>query len=186
MDREEIKRRMAERKLTQTAVANLLGLRPNQVSLSLSGGRRFTAEETDKLRLILADDPGSAAARPIPIIGQVAAGKWREAVQRPIGSMPSPDPTIPSKAFALRVVGDSMDIYVEEGGTIIVDPEDKALFPGRFYAILNEEGEATFKQFKADPARLVPCSSNPEHQELMIGDGLFTVIGRIIWRASRM
>ncbi|WP_165356478.1 LexA family transcriptional regulator [Sphingosinicella sp. BN140058] len=188
MDVEEIRARLRERGLNQSRLAEHLGLRPNQISLTLAGKRRFTVAEMDKVRELLGDAPAPEmpAARPIPIIGQVAAGNWREAVQRPVGSMPSPDPSMPARAFALRVKGDSMDQLVEDGGTIIVDPEDKALFPGRFYVVLNAEGETTFKQFKIDPARLAPCSTNPEHKDIVIGDGTFQMVGRIIWRASRM
>jgi repressor LexA len=49
------------------------------------------------------------------------------------------------------------------------------------------DGEATFKQFKADPARFVPCSTNPAHQDIRIGSGqAFELVGRVIWKASRM
>ena len=49
------------------------------------------------------------------------------------------------------------------------------------------DGEATFKQFKADPARFVPCSTNPAHREIRIGSGqAFELLGRVIWKASRM
>lgn len=80
-----------------------------------------------------------------------------------------------------------MDQYVEDGGTVVVDPNDRALFPGRFYVVLNDSGETTFKQFANEPARLVPCSSNPVHVDITIGDGTaFSIVGRVIWRASRM
>jgi len=141
----------------------------------------------DVIRRIIREDAGQPAEPlgSIPIIGQVAAGNWRQAVQRPIASMPKPDPSVPPQAFALRVTGDSMDKLVEDGGTVIVDPQDKDLFPGRYYVIINGDGETTFKQFKSDPARLVPCSWNPDHHEIPIGSQ-FEIVGRVIWRASRM
>jgi len=157
------------------------------VSLSLNGRRRFKYEEMDKLRALLADDPTGVPARAIPYLGDVPGGNWREAVQRTSASMPAPDPSIPPNAFALRVHGDSMDLLVEDGGTIIVDPDDKQLFPGKYYVVINGEGETTFKRFKVDPARLVPCSSNPLHKDIEIGSGeAFRVVGRVIWRAARM
>ena len=111
---------------------------------------------------------------------------WEEAVRRPIGALPRPDPSIPPRAFALRVSGDSMDKEVPDGGTVVVDPEDKDLFPDRFYVVM-VDGEATFKQFKADPARFVPCSTNPAHGDIRIGSGqAFELLGRVIWKASRM
>lgn len=178
---------MRQRGLRQVDLARRLGLAPEKVSKAFAGVRRFSFEEMDSIRSWLADPTETPALRPIPVIGQIAAGNWREAVHQPIGSMPAPDPSIPPKAFALRVDGDSMDKLVEDGGTVIIDPDDRKLFPGRYYAVKNGEGETTFKQFAADPARLVPCSTNDQHRDIEIGSGEgFEVIGRVIWRASRM
>lgn len=188
MDLPEIKARMKAKGFRQVDLSALLGLEPTIVSKALNGTRRITVPEMDKIRDWLRDpEVDEEPARSIPIIGLVAAGNWREAVQRSSHGMPSPDPSIPSRAFALKVSGDSMDQLVDDGGTVVVDPDDRALYPGRYYVIQNAEGEATFKRFLSDPARLVPCSSNPAHTELEIGSGeAFTVVGRVIWRAARM
>jgi phage repressor protein C with HTH and peptisase S24 domain len=79
-----------------------------------------------------------------------------------------------------------MDLLVEDGSMIIVDPGDRQFFHKRYYAVQNGEGETTFKQYLGDPARLVPCSSNPAHKEIILGEEPITIIGRIIWRSSRM
>lgn len=184
MDREEILRRMAQKGLKRADVARHLGIEANKITKTLNGERQFKVAEMDALRDLLSDE--EPPIRTIPIIGQVAAGNWREAIQLSQSSIPAPDPSVPSRAFALRVVGDSMDLYVDEGGTVVIDPEDKHLYPGRFYVILNEDGEATFKQFNADPARLTPCSTNPAHSDILLGGEKFDVVGRIIWRATRM
>jgi repressor LexA len=187
MDLEEIKRRLAQRRMKQVELASHLGIEAQKVSLSLSGKRKFTVPEMDKLRALLTDDPTGAPVRAIPYLGSVPGGNWREAVQRSSMSMPAPDPSIPPNAFALKVDGDSMDLLVDDGATIIVDPDDKQLFPGKYYVVINAEGETTFKQFLSDPARLAPCSSNPSHVPIDIGSGeAFRVVGRVIWRASRM
>lgn len=184
MDTEEILRRMAQRGIKRADLARHLNLQPNKITKTFNGERQFKVAEMDALRELLSDD--APPLRTIPVIGQVAAGNWREAIQQSQASMPAPDPSIPPRAFALRVSGDSMDLYVDDGGTVVIDPEDKSLYPGRFYVILNEEGEATFKQFNADPARLTPCSTNPSHTDILIGGQKFDVVGRIIWRATRM
>lgn len=184
MDPEEILQLLNERDMSQAELARRIGLDQNKLNKSLTGKRRITVAEMDAIKAALGT--AQPIARAIPIIGQVAAGNWKEAIQRPIDAMPSPDPSIPPRAFALRVSGDSMDQLVDEGGTVIVDPDDRILFSNRFYVILNAEGEATFKQFKSDPARLVPCSSNAEHREFLLNGDPFEVVGRIIWRASRM
>jgi repressor LexA len=187
MDLDDIRDRMKALGYKQVDLVALLDSTPGKVSLSLSGRRRFTVAEMDKIRAWLGESAviTGEPVRSIPIIGQVAAGSWQEAVQKASHTIPAPADTVPKRAFGLRVQGDSMDLVVPDGGTVIVDPDDKALFPKSYYVILNEDGDATFKQFLADPARLAPCSSNPAYKEIMMGSGeQFTVVGRVIWQAS--
>ena len=184
-----IKARMRERNIKQADLARHLGLVPNKITKAFKGERRFTVGEMHKIRELLSDGQASHAKplRAIPIIGQVAAGNWREAIRHPLSSMPQPDPSIPARAFALLVAGDSMDQLVDDGGVVVIDPEDKDLYPGRYYVVINASGETTFKRFEISPARLVPCSTNPGHQPISIGSGEgFEVLGRVIWRAARM
>lgn len=129
---------------------------------------------------------GAIPVTAIPVIGEISAGNWREAVKRSTHSIPAPDPSMPPNAFALEISGDSMDLLVEDGATIIVDPGDRQLFNKRFYAVQNGDGETTFKQYLGEPPRLVPRSSNPAHKEIILGEEPITIIGRIIWRSSRM
>lgn len=121
----------------------------------------------------------------VPVIGAVQAGNWREAIQRATGFVDVSKSDAPKDSFGLRVVGDSMDLHVMPGTTVIVNPNDTALFPEKLYVVLNEEGETTFKQYLDNPARLVPCSSNPEHQEIPLGQGGFKVIGRVVTSIRR-
>jgi SOS-response transcriptional repressor LexA len=184
MEVELIRALMQERGYHQADMANLLGIDPTAVSKRLTKKRAFKLEEMRKIEAwlgIAADVPAidGLGVRRIPIIGSVAAGNYKEAVQQPLGMMPVPD-TTPKNSIALRVDGDSMDMEIDDGGIVIVDVDDKALFPGRLFVILNADGESTFKQFEADPARLVPRSSNPAHTTIQIGDGQsFTVLGRV-------
>ena len=192
MDLDEIKAGLRERGIKQVDLANALGILPKAVSLALSGQRQIKTREMDIIRSLLGQPPGAgvggAAVRTIPVIGQVSAGRWREATAKAAAQrMPAPDPALPASAVALDVEGDSMDLFVPDGGRIIFDPDDRALYPRRFYVVLNEQGETTFKRFFADPARLEPCSSNSDHKAIVLGEGeVFTVVGRVIWQASRM
>lgn len=188
MDIDQIKSLMQDRGIRQVDVAKLLGIEKNKVSLSLSGKRRFTVQEMDAIRAALADTHEAVAPqiRTLPIIGQVTAGNWRQAIENPIGAMPSPDPHVPPRCFVLEVEGNSMDEIVAEGGTVIVDPDDRALYPKRLYVVENGQGDTTFKQFESAPARLVPRSSDSSHTAIVIGDDAdFTIIGRVIWSANR-
>src|SRR3954469_15765780 len=155
MDPDEIKRRLKERGLRQVDLARHLGMEENKLSKSLSGERRFRGEEMDKARAFLGD-PGTGGLAAIPIVGDVPGGNWREAVRKPIGALPRPDPSIPPRAFALRVSGDSMDREVPDGGTVVVDPEDKDLFPDRFYVVM-VEGEATSRSSSPTPPASSPA-----------------------------
>ncbi|WP_037530226.1 LexA family protein [Sphingomonas sp. RIT328] len=186
---EDIREQMDENGHRQSALANLLGIDPTAVSKAFAGKRRFTAEEMDKIRNWLGPnvDVGGHQVGTIPVLSNVTAGNWREAVSHSRSRMHKPDAAIPDRAIALDVEGDSMDLFVPDGGRIIFDPEDKGLWPRRFYVVQNSSGETTFKRFFADPARLEPCSSNPEHKPIILGgDEHFTIVGRVIWQASRM
>ena len=193
MDIETIRARMDSIGLKNKDLAEWIGISADKVSKALKGVRAFKADEMDRIREVLrlaeAAPPSAPAARTMPLLGMVSAGRWQEAIGAD-GTrgerIPTFDPHTPKNAFAVQVTGDSMDRIIEDGGTIIVDPDDRALYPKRFYVVRNSHGETTFKQFLSDPARLSPCSTNPIHKEMVVGEEPFEVVGRVIWRGSRM
>ena len=73
-----------------------------------------------------------------------------------------------------------MDRIVRNGATIVVDPDDIDLFDKWLYIVRNAEGEVTFKQYRDAPARLVPCSSNPEHKTISVTDRDYEILGRVV------
>lgn len=193
MDIDTIKARMEAVGLKSKDLAEWIGISPDKVSKSLKGTRAFKADEVDRIREVLRitdPAPTNPPPRTIPILGLVSAGRWQEAVaaEGTHGGerMPVFDPHTPKNAFAVHVAGDSMDKVVEDGGTIIVDPDDRALYPRRYYVVRNGHGDTTFKQFLNEPARLCPCSTNPMHKDILIGEETFEIVGRVIWRGSRM
>jgi repressor LexA len=115
--------------------------------------------------------------RMVPLLGDIAAGNWREAVAHAEGSVPAVG--VSTEAFALRAKGDSMDLVVPDGGYVFVDPTLADLRDGKVFAVMNSENETTIKRFRADPARLEPCSTNPSHELIMLGRTPFTVIGQV-------
>lgn len=129
--------------------------------------------------------PGAEAIREVPLLGVVPAGNWREAVRRSSNTVPVPARDAPRDAYALTVEGDSMDLHVPDGFTIVIDPSDVDLFAGRLFVVMNEDGETTFKEYREGPARLVPASSNPAHKEIPISGGGFRILGRVVWSGKR-
>lgn len=121
------------------------------------------------------------STRELPLLGAVAAGIWREAVQEADDHIAVPSGIGGSNLFALRVEGDSMDQLVPNGGVVVVDPDELDLLDGRVYVVSNGEHETTIKRFAATPPRLEPCSHNPAHKPIEIGREPFVTIGRAVY-----
>lgn len=133
-------------------------------------------------------DDGSDGGIPgygvVPVIGIAGAGRWREAVEVPLGHMPVPGRLSGRSVFGIEVSGDSMDLLIEDGGLILVDAGQKELAPGGVYLIANSRGEATVKRYRRDPARFEPCSSNAAHHPFLISDDDFSVLGKVVWKSA--
>lgn len=126
----------------------------------------------------------SPVVRQVPLIGKIAAGNLREAVQDPTGWVSS---TLAGpRAFALYPDGDSMDLVVPPGFWVVFDPDQADLLEGKVYAIMNGDGETTFKRYRADPPRMEPCSSNKAHKPIPLGREPFTVTGRAVEMGSAL
>lgn len=123
---------------------------------------------------------GAAPTSPIPLLGEVPAGPWQEAITKSRNYIPAPQAGLANSAYALRVTGDSMDRIAPDGSIIIIDPTDFDLFERRLFVVRNGDGEATFKQYRESPARLVPCSSNPQHKVIPVTDKHYEIIGRVV------
>lgn len=152
-----------------------------------TGRQALSADYILDIARVLQCDPADilverrGSARMVPVIGAVQAGNWREAVETAGEFVPVPADLGGPNLFALRAVGDSMNRIVPDGGTVIVDPDQRELIDKKFYVVMNGEGETTFKQFSANPVALLPCSTNGEHQPIPLGSEPFTVIGRVVF-----
>lgn len=124
---------------------------------------------------------GAGPARMLPVVGMVEAGQWGEAIKCPERYIGVPGHLRGTKLFVLEPSGDSMDKYVEPGGFIVVDPDQRNLVDGKLYVVQNEDHETTFKKFCANPLQLLPCSTNPAHQPIELGSQAFTVIGKVVF-----
>jgi SOS-response transcriptional repressor LexA len=180
MSPEQIRAELFARGMNIRDLADATGIKENHLSKSFGkAARKITAEEMKAIEAVLAPEDLSHRIRTIPHLGSVPAGKFTAAEQTGGRRIPVADPETPPNAYSLTVSGNSMDLIVPDGTMLVIDPDDKALWPGRRYVIQTEDGQATFKEFQADPARLVPCSSDDSHQEILLGSEPIVVAGRV-------
>jgi SOS-response transcriptional repressor LexA len=188
MTRDEIREWADGARGRRKLLAEKLGISQDKVTKSITpnGERTFTEREMLIVERVIGEDTGRPynGVSVVPLLGSVPAGNWKEAIRDARGSITVPDPRVPATAYALEPEGDSMDRVVMDGARIVIDPEDRDLFAGRYYVVRNE-GETTFKQYKEGPPRLVPCSSNPAHKDIPMGEA-FEILGRVIGSYSRM
>jgi SOS-response transcriptional repressor LexA len=183
---ELVRAKMKERGVSQAALSKLMGLTSQSAfSNILKGKRRVTADEAAIVYRFLGIER-EPNFRIVPVIGITSAGRWREAIEMPVGKMPIPRNIAGERAFGLEVCGDSMDRLIDDGGWVLIDPDRKELRPGSCYLIANGGGEATVKMYERNPARFEPCSNNPEHVGFEMSDADFTVIGKVVWRGGAM
>lgn len=185
---------------TAAALALHLGLTADKVSKAAHGKRRLAAEELVRIANFFEVEPpgflkrllptAPADERPsgrgrerlfrVPVLNHISAGRLTEAVETP----PSDQVLILSGLsggdyFALVVRGDSMDRYSPENSIIIVDRSERKPRAGLAY-VFSVRGEATYKMWQPDPARLEPWSTNPANKPIFVKSKRdLVVVGRV-------
>ena len=184
-DRALVRRRMKELKISQATIAGRLGLPQSAVSNILNGARHVRVHEASAIykMLGLARQPD---VQMVPIIGLSNAGNWREAIAHPGGAVPMPSGRAGGRAFAIEVKGDSMDLIVQEGEYVVVDPDETQLYNDKVYLIENAEHETQIKAYRSNPARFEPMSRNDTHRAVFLGQDPVRVIGRVVWRGGAL
>lgn len=90
----------------------------------------------------------------VPLISWVTAGSWAEACDPyepgDAEEMIAVTRKVGSRAFALKITGDSMEPRFPAGGIIVVDPEVRAENGSYVVARLDDTNEVTFKQLVID------------------------------------
>lgn len=177
LDQRRILELLKKQGFTQGAISKILGIPQSAVSNMYHGKRELRLTEAAPLLDLL---DGKSPTKEIPVIGIAGAGNWLEAIEHTDEWITTPDVIEGNARFAVRVSGDSMNLMLPEGSYAIIDPEQRQLFVGKLYLLLNKEGEATLKRYRADPARFEPVSDNPDHIAFELGIMPFEVVGRVI------
>lgn len=174
---EQILTSLREAGVPQRVIAEKLAIPQSAVSNLYNGSRVLKLHEANVLLALLPRRPGP---REIPLIGMSGAGRWLEAIEHARDTILLPGGIDERGTFAVEVVGDSMNLAgLPEGSTAVIDPEDRRLFNGKSYLLLNGEGEATIKRYRTEPSRFEPVSDNPEYQPFEVGEFDFSIIGRV-------
>lgn len=172
-DRDRIRETLKSSEFSREQLAEVLGCSPFSVGRLLRKERKLEAGERDAAFSFLGI---TNKIRMIPVIGEVSAGDWRDAINDPL------DWDYTTKggphSFALDVAGDSMNKVIKPGLRVVVDPDDRDLVNGAIYVVGERDFGVTLKRFRNDPARLEPDSWNDKHRPIMIGSDEFFIVGR--------
>lgn len=118
--------------------------------------------------------PQTEDASGIPIFGSIAAGSPVEALSDFSGylNLGPYQKTLGEGSFALRVVGDSMDLAGIPDGSLVVVKKGEKISEGDICAVL-VNGEATVKRVydKGEQVLLLPVSRNPVYQPQIYSSG---------------
>ncbi|AJO88443.1 TPA: S24 family peptidase [Haemophilus influenzae] len=163
---ERIKRRRTELKLTQKELANAIkGVSNVAISQWESDTTKPNSENILDLSTVLQCDiswllrgngqsnvlPASIGGNKIPLISYIQAGKWSgiSSLKESCGDFDYvfTDLDVSENAFALSIIGDSMEPEFKEEDVIIIDPQVQPV-AGEFVVAINGDYEATFKKYR--------------------------------------
>jgi repressor LexA len=119
--------------------------------------------------------------QPVPLLGEVAAGGFEEAIENPEGNLPVeiPDSRDLSDYFALRVRGESMSgAGILPGDTVIVERRGTPVTGQIVVALL--EGEATVKRLHLERDGMELRPENPDFNTLRPPPGSCQILGRVV------
>ncbi len=152
-------------------------------ALERKGYLRRKASRSRSLEMLGRGKRGSSpAAREIPIVGRVAAGKPALAVENLEGYLSiSEDWVGEGEIFLLKVRGDSMiEAHIQDGDYALVRRQPSAQ-DGEIVVALVEE-EATIKRlfFRQDSILLQPENQNLKPMVLKRNDPSFRMVGKVV------
>ncbi|HKZ74356.1 MAG TPA: LexA family transcriptional regulator [Steroidobacteraceae bacterium] len=173
--------------LDQSAVARRLGIEPQSVQQWISGQTMPRGYRIKALAVLLGTAPwellggpdearfnvsagtldAASNTRKVPRIAWVSAGAFRD-IESPCDAAIIEDWDIPtelmsSRAYTLRVEGDSMEPEFPDGCIIFVEPDAQAANGDYVVVKLDDKDQATFKQLVVDGPRRYLKPVNPRY-----------------------
>ncbi len=182
--------------LTQMQLAKLIGVSTSTVAMWETGRRKPDYHTIAKLRdffavgfeQLLGMDPVHTAPVenvPVPVMGQVRAGRPATARENIIGyEMVNEQLSRTGEIFALKIKGNSMEPKMSDGDVVIVRRQSTAE-NGQTAVVMVGREEATVKKvyFNADGITLVPTNPDytPMHYSALECENLpVTIVGLVV------
>jgi repressor LexA len=156
-------------------LAGTQGVQKHLAALNRKGYLTRTEKKSRSLRLIekTAGIPG------IPIIGTAAAGMPVLADENIEGALSLDFAKQNKNFFCIRVRGESMiDIHIADGDLVLVKAQPDAHNNDIVVAMVN--GEVTVKRFFKEDGTITLKPENHTMQPIVIRDGDFKIIGKVI------
>jgi repressor LexA len=138
-----------------------------------SGRRGFSEEDEGGY--------GYAPGAGIPVMGRIAAGVPRAAIETHSHSISVPQEMIASgEHFALEVKGDSMiDAGILDGDTVVIRKTDTASNGDIVVALVDDE-EATLKRFRRKGQSIALEAANPAYETRIFGPDRIRIQGKLV------
>lgn len=117
----------------------------------------------------------------IPVMGRIAAGVPRSAIENYSHSINVPDDILsPGEHFALEVKGDSMiEAGILDGDTVVIKKADTATNGDIVVALVDDE-EATLKRFRRKGQSIALEAANPAYETRIFGPDRIRIQGKLV------
>jgi repressor LexA len=127
------------------------------------------------------DEEDSAYAVGVPLMGRIAAGVPRAAIENRSHTINIPSDFLASgEHFALEVKGDSMvDAGIHDGDTVVIRRGDTASNGDIVVALVDEE-EATLKRFRRKGQSIALEAANPAYETRIFGPDRIRIQGKLV------
>lgn len=127
------------------------------------------------------DEEDSAYAVGIPVMGRIAAGVPRAAIENRSHTLNVPSDFLTSgEHFALEVKGDSMiEAGIHDGDTVVIRRTETASNGDIIVALVDEE-EATLKRFRRKGQSIALEAANPAYETRIFGPDRIRIQGKLV------